>query len=598
MRQLLCVVALVLTAGFARAQGDYIIDSLQRKLAAANTATDKVYFMGMLARLCMNTNRAQADEWGSKMMREAELSRDRRLIIRAHFSNGERFSYFQQARDQTEKAIGYFDEALRLARQNKFDKEQAQALVYLTSAHLNLYNYDRAHGYVTQAYSLANSIGDDSLKVVANVAFGNYYLARKERLLALRSYLDGLRIAEMGKAERAAVLKRTCYSNLSRFYAGIEEYDKAIDYAQLAIDQLALMKVGGEVYRRVQDYYNLGMLYAYKKDFNMSVYHFDRCIALADSLKNGSLKTLGYNGLLNQYLQSGQPQKALELFNERKELKQFIVNAGMPEVIDQAYGIIYSELRQFDSANFYFARAADRFDRVGTPATRIGFFYQYGYHLKKSGDRAGAIERFQKAHALADTAKNIEWLQNTAKELDTLYAQSGNYALSNQYKSDYHRYKDSVQKLGEEKDLLQVELADEQQRQARIERQHAEEQERQHTLQYMAITVAIAGAFVLLVLLGFFQVSATVIRVLGFFSFIFFFEFLILIADNKIHHWTHGEPLKVLGIKVLLIAALLPLHHWLEHKVVHYLASRKLHEDVGKVGLTRFLRKKKPQAEA
>ncbi|RYY82734.1 MAG: hypothetical protein EOO15_22520, partial [Chitinophagaceae bacterium] len=354
MRKLLCVVALVLTAGFARAQGDYIIDSFQRKLAVAKTTSEKVYFMGMLARLCMNTNRAKADEWGQSMMREAELSRDRKLIVRAHLTNGERFMYFQQSRDQTDKAIGYFEQALTLAKQNKLDKEQAQALMALTSAHLNLFNYDRAHGYVTQAFSLANSLADDSLKVVANLSFGNYYLARKERLLALRSYLDGLRIAEVAKGDTRAPLKRSCYSNLSRFYAGIEEYDKSIDYAQLAIDQLDLMKVGGEIYRKVQDYYNLGMLYAYKKDFNMSVYHFDQCIRLADSLKNGSLKTLGYNGLLNQYLQSGQPQKALELFNQRRELKNFIINAGMPEVIDQAYGIIYSELHRFDSAALYF----------------------------------------------------------------------------------------------------------------------------------------------------------------------------------------------------------------------------------------------------
>jgi hypothetical protein len=32
----------------------------------------------------------------------------------------------------------------------------------------------------------------------------------------------------------------------------------------------------------------------------------------------------------------------------------------------------------------------------------------------------------------------------------------------------------------------------------------------------------------------------------------------------------------VLGIKILLIAMLLPLHHWLEKTVVHYLVSKRL----------------------
>ena len=32
---------------------------------------------------------------------------------------------------------------------------------------------------------------------------------------------------------------------------------------------------------------------------------------------------------------------------------------------------------------------------------------------------------------------------------------------------------------------------------------------------------------------------------------------------------------KILLIKIFLAAVLLPLHHWLEHKVIHYLSTRK-----------------------
>lgn len=63
---------------------------------------------------------------------------------------------------------------------------------------------------------------------------------------------------------------------------------------------------------------------------------------------------------------------------------------------------------------------------------------------------------------------------------------------------------------------------------------------------------------------------------LGFFSFIFLFEFIILLADNSIHHWTHGEPWKILLIKIFLIAFLLPFHHWIEKRVVDYLLNHRL----------------------
>src|SRR3984885_16182359 len=91
----------------------------------------------------------------------------------------------------------------------------------------------------------------------------------------------------------------------------------------------------------------------------------------------------------------------------------------------------------------------------------------------------------------------------------------------------------------------------------------------------MGFTIGLVVLFLLLVMMGWLVVSPRTIRALGFFSFIFLFEFIILLADKQIHEWTHGEPWKVLLIKIGLAAILLPLHHWSEHKVIHFLSSRK-----------------------
>jgi hypothetical protein len=80
--------------------------------------------------------------------------------------------------------------------------------------------------------------------------------------------------------------------------------------------------------------------------------------------------------------------------------------------------------------------------------------------------------------------------------------------------------------------------------------------------------------------------------VLGFFAFILLFEFITLLADNQIHRWTHGEPWKVLAIKIVLIAMLLPLHHWLEKKVIHYLTSQHLLKVKGRGIMGKWFKKK------
>jgi hypothetical protein len=173
-------------------------------------------------------------------------------------------------------------------------------------------------------------------------------------------------------------------------------------------------------------------------------------------------------------------------------------------------------------------------------------------------------------------------LEKLSMKLDSVYQKLGDYKNARYFNSQYHLYKDSLQKLSMEKDLLALEVENENRRKEREEAEAAKAKNERHNIQYMGITAGIAGVFIVLVMLGAFSVSKTTIRILGFFAFIFLFEFIILLADHEIHDWTHGEPWKILAIKIALISILLPLHHFLEEKVIHYLTSRKLMELKGK----------------
>jgi hypothetical protein len=75
--------------------------------------------------------------------------------------------------------------------------------------------------------------------------------------------------------------------------------------------------------------------------------------------------------------------------------------------------------------------------------------------------------------------------------------------------------------------------------------------------------------------MGLFKVSPRTIKILSFFSFLLFFEFIFLIFKKQISVITHGEPWKDLAFMVLLAAVMVPLHHWGEKKVVEYLSTKK-----------------------
>lgn len=579
MRKLLPVLLLLISV-FAKAQQNPALeDSLKKELSKATTREKKIDILSDLCRILMNTNMPQADQYGKMLLQEAELSRDRKLMVKALLVNGERFSYFVTIKEYNQKAIDYYNQALELARKNDLDEERAEALLKLSVMYRQISDFDKAFNYASQASSIISMLNNDSLKAVASISIGSVYQGKKDRLLALRNYLNALTIAEEMKTKNPGLL-RSCYYILSSFYADIKEYDKAIDYAQKAMDQLPLLKKagmkGGVQYSRVVDLFSLGNLYLAKKDFDMSQYFYEASIKLADSIKYEPLKMPGYNGLLNQYIQEKQPQKALNYFDNSPILKKYITNFGMGHVIDEAYGIIYSELGKFDCAKYYFEKAKPKFEKAATPSSKMNFYAEYAYFLSKSGDDKNAIDYLLKAKAFAEQTSDLESQEKIAKELDSAYAKTGDFKLSYYYNGLRNKLKDSLQKLGEEKDLMQMELKDEELRKARLDKEREEALRKKHDLQYTAIAIGIGIVFLLLVLMGAFRVSEATIKIVGFFAFILLFEFIILLADNKIHVWTHGEPLPVLAIKIVLIAMLLPLHHWLEHKVVSYLASKRL----------------------
>lgn len=573
MKCRLLTIFVILFSIAAKGQTPALVDSFKAKIARAKTPDDKIQAMAELSMVLMNTNIAEAEKYGAMMVKEAELSRKRNVMAKAHLYNGMRYSFLAMNKEYVQKSIASYSVALDIAKTNKLEKETVEALIGLAGINTRVPDLDKSLSYTTQAFAIASAIKDDSLQTGCYLMFGEVYGKKKERLLSLRNYLQALRIAEETGHHNTL---RTCYSSLSGFYAGIKEYDKAIDFAQKAMDELPFITAENKAYLRVVDLFGLGNLYVQKKSFEMSVHYFEESIRLADSLHYEPLKMPAYNGLLNQYLLANQPEKALEFFNTRKDLKQFIKNFGFGHVVDAAYGVIYTKLHQADSAKAYFAKAAPAYEAKATPSNRLSFYTQYGDMYNETGDLPNAIEYYRKAKALADTINNLEWQQETAKQLDSLYAKTGDFKQSRLYNNLYHTYKDSLQKLGEQKDLMQAELADEQQRQERIRKEELAALEKKHTMQYTGISIGIGIVFIFLVAMGIFRVSETTIRVMGFFSFILLFEFIILIADAKIHHWTHGEPLPILAIKIVLIAALLPLHHWLEHKVVSYLASRRL----------------------
>jgi tetratricopeptide (TPR) repeat protein len=593
MRQIFCLVILLIHGNLSFTQQAAAVDSMKKALANAKTIEEKIDGIDVLSRTLMNVDLKEANEYGKQLIALAEESRDRKLMIKAYMSNGTRCSYFAGMQDYTSQSIEFYNKALAIAKQNRLDDDIGAALLKLSAIHLAIPDKDKALNYVNQASSIISTLKNDSLRAETENTFASVYLARNDKIMALRYYLNALRIAE---ASKNASLTRNCYLYLSSFYSGIEDYDRAIDYQMLALKQLDIMTEKNTPFQKAMDMNSIGKLYAYKKSHDIAIRYFERSLSMADSLKFSTMKIPGYLSLLNQYIRMDQPQKALDYFNSTsgQELRTYLGNFGFTGAIDQAYAVIYTELGKFDSARFYFARASPYFEKNINEATKLSYYAQLGSLYQKTGEYDKAIELFLKVKDIADRTGQIESAERAAKHLDSLYGKSGDFQKASLYNSVYYQYKDSLEKINKEKELAQVEAADEQYRRKKQEEEMAEKKRRKNNIQYMAITIGIVGLFIMLVVFGMFKVSTKSIRLLGFFAFIMFFEFIFLIFKKNIYSITDGEPWKDLAFMIALAALLVPLHHWLEHKVIKYLTSHNRLTASGRTLLSKVFVRKKP----
>lgn len=318
IRKLLFVAALLFSCVVFGQQSPDVVERAKQALTRTKEPAQRLDTLSALVQMLMNTNMEQANVYARQMIREAEMTRDRRLMARALRYNGERYAYVSFNKEFIEKANENLNKALELARNNKVQDEIVSALLSLSYVQAQVPNADRALSYTNEAFSVVSTLNNDSLAAATYLSFGSAYQVKKERLLALRNYFNALQLSEKMKNH---LLMRASYSSLSSFYTELKAYDKAIDFAQKAMNQLSFIDRNNSPYQKVMDLYKIGNIYVQKKDFDMSVYYFEQSIKLADSLKYPPVKMAGYNGLLMQYLSSKQPHKALDFLIKARNSK-------------------------------------------------------------------------------------------------------------------------------------------------------------------------------------------------------------------------------------------------------------------------------------
>jgi tetratricopeptide (TPR) repeat protein len=419
------------------------------------------------------------------------------------------------------------DSLSRLLDKAKTDTTRV-ILLWQMARDMGSYAPDSALVHVYKALSLARSIqyleGESrSLGVMANtfIKIGNYPKA-------LELNIQKLQLEEKRKKPRnmASVLM-----NIGVVYVLQEEYRKALEYYSKSDSVINAANVEDLRYFTAL---NLGDVYN-RLDISDSAHHFfQRSLEIAKQLDDGDLVGTSMTGLGHSYLKLGNYRESR--INYQNGIA-YLIAANDDEILCEAtLGLanLYEHMEFYDSARHYANISL-------TIAKKDGFL---SHELKA-------------AEFLTEHYKKV-------KSIDSAFT----------YVSYVRGLNDSVNSKSKIRES-QVISSNEQFRQLELEEERIKARaERFQQLQMLLIAIFIPGLFLLTLLLARVRLHVRIIRLLGVLSLLFLFEYLTLLLHPTVARLTHHTPVLEILIFVVLAAILIPLHHrlehWLIHRLIHY----------------------------
>lgn len=509
------------------------------------------------------------DSLKNLLIQESEDSRNRNFICLSYSQISKSYLNYYNRPDYYEKGKPYADKCLQVANESGLEGYKVSAYLLYARYYLNITENQKALDYNNQAISLASAIGSDSLLCESYSSISDTWNALANKLSEFQALLNARNFAEKSKIH-SLILQSL--DQLGNFYESVNDYEKAKDYYTICENEAREWKENAFVFTSLRA---LGRTHIHQKNEKLGISYYDKAIRFGDSLGIGNLKLQIYLDLLNYYFNASDPVKGFAYLDQHPSLMEFIRKYGVEYQVNKLYAVLESSNNKYDSALYYLNLALPyEYGQKGNFSEKYNFADQIAGVYRGMHKYPEEYKTLLLANKFADSSQNIYYQRDVMLNLDSVSYLLGNYKLSQQYLSQYNLYRDSIESLSKQKDLLSIEI---QNTNKRAEQQKKDEEEKRRTrnnIEYLGITAVIATVFIILVTLGVFKISPAVIRALGFFAFIFLFEFIVLLLDDQIQDITHGEPWKVLAVKIFIISLLLPLHHWLEKKMTHYLTFK------------------------
>ncbi|GAB5466655.1 MAG: hypothetical protein Kapaf2KO_20910 [Candidatus Kapaibacteriales bacterium] len=451
---------------------------------------------------------------------------------------------YQYSRVKPSEGIEYGEKGVVLAKDIDWKKGESSCYYQLGINYLNKSDFTKAlenyHMSLEIKKELQDSIG--IANTIGNI--GTVYLSKSEYSKALEYLLKSLQLKE--EFEDMAGIARTL-NNIGLIYHRMSNNKKALEYYSRSLE--IKEKIG---LKTASTLHNIGNIYSKEDSLEKALKYINLAKAINEG-KNGSKMMLSNNlsvlGVIYKKLK--EYEKAIRYNEEALSIKKEIEDKDGTALIIGNMGEIYlAQAEDIETGN------------------RDGVDYSIlnrNYYIDKS------IEYFSNSIKLDEKLGNLQSQIFKYEGLSKAYKLKGNFEKVLELSNKHHSIKDSVfskenqdkiNSLTAERDKIEAEkIASEE---ARI---ITEKKAQRNRLQYLGIGAVVVAFGVLLLLSGRMKLSEWVARALVFLTFIFLFEFILVIIDPWTDEYSEGIPIIKFGINMCLALVIFPMHQYFEHRV-------------------------------
>ncbi len=546
-------------------------DSLRLKLyeddiKKATTEENKIAAILQLAQYYAVFNlESRADSLIQKALSIAETSTDQDLVFKILFESETNFLSFWSSEATMERSIQFIKRGITLAQDKGRKDYTSLGNIKLAGLYRMSKRYDDAMQQVTETLVSLDKAADDSLKCIVYMELGDIYKAKGEAGPSYKNYNSAFDLAYKNKN---VWLQSDIYHRYADLYRLFGDDETAKKYLLISLRMNTEANNGEGLYN---DYIDLARV-------TDDAGYIEKAGSLAARLNSDRYKLAVKR--LYYYLLMTKGKNAQQTFSylfSNKDLLQYFKNLGELNYQWQ-FGNIYHYASQNESALYYFSLAEKELKPGQDVSMHLIIAKAKAEAYLQNKDSSQALDYYQKTFQLSKELNQLIDFPAICKQLAELNAAAKNYASA----YFYALQADSANRV------LQANAAKDKVALLQIERENTSRQtdvdeealkvSRRRNLQVMFITIALTCIFGFMLFLGLFAVSKSTIRTTGYFAFISLFEFIVMLIDYPLHNFTHGEPLKIWCIKIAIIALLVPIQNFLEHRLIGFLESRKLIE--------------------